>query len=439
MAEPPYSAVTELRTEWLRLKGCLFDANTQLPSLPAVTDDVRRQLEDGERVGLIYLDLSSDKRFEATNGWQAYDRMLEGVADALRASPPGLINKRDTLALVSVRSDQFVIFVGLGNTDTDAFEHRHQALVAHVNHVLSADLKNLIHRLPPLQSAAGLIELEPTVRIERSIYTCLQRLCDQCRRQTERRETGRLAELLRILTQRSVIIRYQPIVQLHNGMIHGFEALGAPPTDDTFESPERMFSYAEKTDRIIDLERLCRGEALRRVPGLTGTMGGKVFLNCSVHAFHDPELVTGVVEDAHRVGLAPCDVVLEVTERVAIPEWRSFRRAIDDVRAAGLRIAIDDVGSGYSSLHTVAELEPDYLKFDLSLILNIHESRIKRNLLESLVNLADKIGAQPVAEGLERQEEFQTVRELGVTLGQGYLFARPAEPSQLGPIHFPTA
>ena len=93
----------------------------------------------------------------------------------------------------------------------------------------------------------------------------------------------------------------------------------------------------------------------------------------------------------------------------------------------GLGVAIDDMGAGYSSLHSVAEVEPDFLKFDIALVRDIHRSPIKRGLLESLELLARRIGAQVIAEGVEQEEERETLREMGVALAQGFLFSPPAD------------
>ncbi|HEV3074967.1 MAG TPA: EAL domain-containing protein, partial [Thermoanaerobaculia bacterium] len=99
--------------------------------------------------------------------------------------------------------------------------------------------------------------------------------------------------------------------------------------------------------------------------------------------------------------------------------------------------AIDDMGAGYSSLQTVAEVEPDYLKFDISLVRDIHLSPIKRNLLETLVVLADKIHARVIAEGVESAEEFHALRAMGVPFAQGFYFALPAALNGPAPLELP--
>ena len=106
---------------------------------------------------------------------------------------------------------------------------------------------------------------------------------------------------------------------------------------------------------------------------------------------------------------------------------KGFSRAnVAALRGIGFAIAIDDMGAGYSSLQAVAEVEPDYLKFDISLVRDIHLSPIKRNLLEMLVALAGKIHARVIAEGVESAPEFEALRGMGVHFAQGFYFAEPA-------------
>ncbi|HVT19141.1 MAG TPA: EAL domain-containing protein [Thermoanaerobaculia bacterium] len=123
---------------------------------------------------------------------------------------------------------------------------------------------------------------------------------------------------------------------------------------------------------------------------------------------------------------------------MAITEWREFRASLAALRRIGFAIAIDDMGAGYSSLQTVGEVEPDYLKFDISLVRDIHLSPIKRNLLETLVVLAEKIRSRVIAEGVESVEEFHALRAMGVTIAQGYYFAVPASLDGPVPLRLPS-
>jgi EAL domain-containing protein (putative c-di-GMP-specific phosphodiesterase class I) len=231
--------------------------------------------------------------------------------------------------------------------------------------------------------------------------------------------------LQRIISQNSIIVMFQPIVYLESLEILGYEALSRGPEDSGFEGTELLFSFAESTNMLLDLERLCRKNALRTAQSLQ--LERQLFLNSSARALQDENFTPSQLSEyVGELGLHQDRIVLEITERVAIQEWESFKRVLRQFRKHGFKIAIDDMGAGYSSLQAIAELEPDYLKFDISLVRNINENLIKIGLLETLVSLSSKINANVIAEGIEDKEEFLTLRSLGVQLGQGYFIASPS-------------
>ena len=427
----------ELRAEWLKLRGYLFDPNTGLPALPAVVEDVRRRLEEGEKIGIIYLDLSSGERLESMCGWQSYDRLLKQVTAVLLDFRERALTPLDTLALTAVRGDEFVVFVGPRfnhEVDEQRLTRLRTRLAGSIESRLRLEGDSEAPAGLSVSCGSGLVRTDPTVRIERSIYQSIDEVRTLCRRQRERQRGLRLHELRRILAARDVLIRYQPIVRLDDGVIHGFEALSSGPPGNVFENPEMLFSFAEETEQIVELERLCRLQAIRGAARLNAPQ--KLFINCSAHAFVDPELVSAaILEEVRQAGRDPRDIVFEVTERVAITEWKEVRAVLATLRRIGFSIAIDDMGAGYSSLQAVAEVEPDYLKFDISLVRDVHLSPIKRNLLETLVVLADKIHARAIAEGVESMEEFHALRSMGVGLAQGFYFAVPAVLNGPAPLH----
>jgi EAL domain-containing protein (putative c-di-GMP-specific phosphodiesterase class I) len=388
-------------------------------------------------MGLIYLDLSSGERLESICGWQTYDRLLKQVTVTLLEFRDRALTPRDAVALTAVRGDEFLVFIG--PRPNQALDERRLArlrdrIAWELEGRLRAELDREIPQGLSISFGSALVRTDPTVRIERSIYQCIDEVRTICRRQRERQHGLRLNELRRILAARDVLIRYQPIVRLGDGLIHGFEALSSGPSGDIFENPEMLFSFAEETEQIVELERLCRLQAIRGAALLHPAQ--KLFVNCSVHGFVDPELVSAaILDEVRKAGRDPRDIVFEVTERVAITEWKQFRAILAALRRIGFAIAIDDMGAGYSSLQAVAEIEPDYLKFDISLVRDIHLSPIKRNLLETLVVLAEKIHARVIAEGVESAEEFQALRAMGVTFAQGFYFAVPAVLAGPTPLH----
>jgi EAL domain-containing protein (putative c-di-GMP-specific phosphodiesterase class I) len=117
--------------------------------------------------------------------------------------------------------------------------------------------------------------------------------------------------------------------------------------------------------------------------------------------------------------------VLEITERTAITDYPKFQGYLAEFRARGFRFAVDDAGSGYAGLGSIANLAPDYIKLDISLISNIDSNFMKQNLVETMVSFANDHDISVIAEGVEREEEYETVKRLGVHLTQGFLFHNP--------------
>ena len=126
-----------------------------------------------------------------------------------------------------------------------------------------------------------------------------------------------------------------------------------------------------------------------------------------------------------KMGVGSQDIVLEVTERSAIQDYRLFFERLKDSRKLGLQIAVDDVGSGYASLDAVVQLRPDFVKIDMVLIHDIDKDSLKRNIVESIVGFCKKSSVWTVAEGIETKEELLVVKDLGVDFLQGYLLSRP--------------
>ena len=122
------------------------------------------------------------------------------------------------------------------------------------------------------------------------------------------------------------------------------------------------------------------------------------------------------------------NLVFEITERVALDEVRDIHARIAALRRLGYRIAIDDLGAGYAGLTAFAQLEPDVVKLDMSLVRDVDKNATKRTLIRTMATLCQELHMQVIAEGIEQIAERDTLHALGLDLMQGYLFARPAPP-----------
>lgn len=414
-----------LRTEWLRFKSQLHDNLTGLPALPAAVDLVRRAVEARGTVDLVYVDLGRSGWHESKLGWAAYDegvREFAGVLNALRQS--GGIGLEDVVCLHTVRSDRFLVFLGAGAEGKSATsaQARDRLLRAARQLMAGATSSRLLRSLRLAAGHARIVD-DPMVRAERAIQQAVTDAMLMTLHERETVEAARHEDLHRLIDETAVRTVFHPIVRLDDAGLVGHEALTRPTRATAFDSVEDLFAFAESTELLMEFERLCRNTAIRAASGLE--RGGLLFLNASPNAVEDPEWGNGEVERRLREsGLSPADIVVEITERVAVGRSEAFQAALRTFKQRGYRVAVDDMGAGYASLQTLAAIEPDFLKFDTSLVRDIDQSSIKRSLLESLRSLAEKIDARVIAEGVERAEERQTLIELGIELGQGFHFHR---------------
>lgn len=240
-----------------------------------------------------------------------------------------------------------------------------------------------------------------------------------------------------VLRTGSVATRFQPIVDLRSGVVFGYEALARGPRETPLETPDALFAEAAARNRTDDLERLCCTRAIDRASAREeeGGISGKLFVNVNPEQVGRSGFLPFLLSRVARAGVHPRSVVLEVTESRIDPDLPTLLRGIGEWRDAGFRIALDDAGAGHSDLRIAAEIVPDYLKLDRSLIRGIDSHRGRRAAVESMVYLSEALSAEVVAEGIETVEELRTVRALGVHHGQGFLLGRPSEhPAPADPV-----
>jgi EAL domain-containing protein (putative c-di-GMP-specific phosphodiesterase class I) len=191
-------------------------------------------------------------------------------------------------------------------------------------------------------------------------------------------------------------------------------------TDEpTLRSPLDFFDAAERLGRAAELGRIIRQHVAR---GLRESPPpANLFVNLHPADLEDEELYA---DDGALTPFAD-QVVLEITERAALDRIHELQSRVTRLRSLGYRIAIDDLGAGYAGLTSFAQLEPEVVKVDMSLVRGIDGSPMKQKLVRSIISLCTELGIQLVAEGIETPGERDSLISLGGDLCQGYLFARP--------------
>jgi EAL domain-containing protein (putative c-di-GMP-specific phosphodiesterase class I) len=218
----------------------------------------------------------------------------------------------------------------------------------------------------------------------------------------------------------------QPIVDLREKVV-GFEFLLRPPHGkETFQTYQ-LFEVARETGLHSFLDRLARNTAIE-TSALWLPNGYKRFINFLPSSLYDPEYcLSHTFHMIDRLNLDPKDFVFEVVETENIEHIPHLLHIFDMYRDKGISVALDDVGSGYSTVELMSDLKPDYVKIDRSLIDHCDQDWIKQREISKIVEAAFHFNAQVLAEGIERYEDFQFCIDAGIDLAQGYLFGKPAE------------
>lgn len=243
-------------------------------------------------------------------------------------------------------------------------------------------------------------------------------------------------ELGSILYGNNLTVLFQPIVVADNQAVFAYEALIRGPSNSALHSPLTLFDTAARAGRVVDLDLLCRRMAIEAFSQLE--LPGNLFLNVMPASLLQSDFREGLTRSfLERVGLSPERVVIELTEHTPIQDYDLMRQAVEHYRAMGFRVALDDLGAGYSSLRHWTELKPDFVKVDRHFVQDLDRDPTKRQFLSYLLEVSQSLGCQVIAEGVETAGEHHCLQDLACQLLQGYYFARPSQhpPLHIGPDH----
>jgi EAL domain-containing protein (putative c-di-GMP-specific phosphodiesterase class I)/GGDEF domain-containing protein len=411
--------------ELVRYEELLYDRLTGFPTLPVMIDRARELLERRGELTVLYIHFVWYEKIEEIYGWQKLDDVLETTAGAVRQIYDREHAAAESIMMVShVADDDFILFTH-ASASPDAAERRLRAMSQKLESELRARVEEAhsedIASLCGIYVGAATVFRNPKIRTERLIYRGIREASNAARGAEEWERTRKVSDLKSTIRDGAVFIEYHPIIVTETEEVYGFEAL-ARGVRRELRSPEVLFEVANEANLVWELSRLLRRRAVSGI--MTDLKDGQfLFLNVDPHDFDDPTFRN---LDPSDLGIDdPSRVVLEITERTAIKDYPRFQEYLADFRSRGFKFAVDDAGSGYAGLGSIANLAPDYIKLDISLIANIDSNFLKQNLVETMVSFANGQGAMVIAEGVERREEFETVKQLGVHLTQGFLFHRP--------------
>jgi EAL domain-containing protein (putative c-di-GMP-specific phosphodiesterase class I)/DNA-binding response OmpR family regulator len=391
-------------------RGLLHDPATSLPTVGFVMQRLKEILIEQGQLGMIFVDIEQVEAIEADYGWAFFDEFLKKVAEVVTAEVHQHIEK-GIVTIGRIAGSNFYIFL-----ETKARQLGSENLELLAETLRDRLTPSLRQRFPAVQadqigffSGSGIIHYEPQIRLERQIYQGMQTAVDTVRNAEEEQKRRLFRELRDIIKRKRVTTLFQPIVRAVDSSVFGYEVLTRGPADSPFRNSDMLFGFARVTKLAWDLEALALDTALRTLRSID--LGDRKFLlNFEAEMFSETDLKFHdmVAFFSRKRG----NFVFELTERAAIEDYGKFRQLLEEFREKGIEIAI-------------ASLAPDYLKVTKGLVTTLAREPIKQDLMRMLVDLAHRIGAQTIAEGIETEEEYDWCRKLGIDLLQGYYIARP--------------
>lgn len=247
------------------------------------------------------------------------------------------------------------------------------------------------------------------------------------------REQETICELRRIINDEDINVCFQPIYFLRSQRLLGLEMLSRPQTNSPMANPEIFFKNALKYGVYFEVEMIGWRKAIKMAADLFDGRQ-KLFLNCDPYLVESDQFKT-VKETFYSLGLSCDDTFLEITERSAVIAFDAFYERIREYRDDGFKIAVDDLGKGYSSLESIIEIRPEAVKLDRHIVNGVSGDSYKRSIVKLFIAFCRENGIICVAEGIESKQDFDTLIELGVDAGQGYYLCRPMDSMDLSAMH----
>lgn len=406
------------------------DSITALPHQHTLIDALELHLSQARTLGLLVASVHGLDSIEETEGEHRYNQILKSISELIRKTIKENFSKKDLVCLPDFGIPTFLIFLcnshydKMGGTVTNDIETIGRAfeelLQPKISKLFAASFKSP----PKLVVGHAAVVHNPLIRPRRIIHRLVEEAKQMARINLPLSRIKNKERLQQLIVEENIRTLYQPIIDLRSGKTMGFEALTRGPADSTFENPLNLFSIARDVGLIFELDRLCRRKALYNSKGLPSN--SKLFINSLPATIHDPEFRGAHLKNVlKQVDKKPQNLVFEINERFTIDNFATFREATKYYTDQGMSIAIDDTGTGYSTLEAIVELKPQYLKFDISMVNGIANDMVKQEMFKIIRVLAKSVKATIIAEGIETKEDLSKLESMGLEYGQGYFFAKP--------------
>ena len=424
----------------LRDASAYRDDVTGLPTLAGIQVEIQRMLFDHGQLGFIYVSLGGIQALEHLQGFEVVDEVYRVVGNALQKARGDLLRGDDFISISSL-GDAFLIVLSPSRENAFINEDDLRVVKTRLQEQLLAQLeKELESRtLRKVELFVGYSRLtqSPKIRFKRALLDAVASATQTVEAERDESRSHLREQVDAVMAQEQGSCVFHPIGNLKDFEAIGYEILSRGPRESDLHRPDALFEMARSEGRVAELDLLCRRTACHageRLPEHALRFINSEPITMFLHA-HGDSFVQEFVD------VTPSSVrgltVIEITESGVIDDFDRMREIVRQLRAHGFRVAIDDAGAGYAGLQTMVEIEPDFIKLDMSLIRGVDTSVVKQRLVRTLRDFCREAAITLIAEGIETVRQLETLRQLGVTHGQGFLFGLPGPENPLREIYPP--
>lgn len=417
-------------------KNFYFNDQLNSPTLIKEYPSIEKILVHSRYIACITIQLAQLSRIEYQYGSTAYNRLMGEVMEIIKKLKADTFREMDILIVDLFDADTFMIFLSPPREDDTKLLDHLESIAERTRVIIERDVFDLFYPytkeyIKPAVGCALAINnsMINNMRLITQLVSNAKKMGEFAA--TKNNFASKFA-LQKLIIEEQVQTLFQPVVDMQSLDVIGYEALSRGPKDTELASPLLMFVLAQKFDLSFELDSLCRKKAFEKARHLDTDK--KIFVNTLTMTIHDPEFRGQYLKQLLAdLKIKPSNVIFEINEKLAIDNYDLFRSSLQDYSDIGIVHASDDIGAGYSDLERIMELNPGFMKIDISLVRDIDSSIIKQEIVKAMVALSKGINSMVIAEGIETKAEYERLKAMGVGLGQGYLFGRPSE--ELSPIN----